>query len=218
MAFSHHDDGALDDLVLQRGDRQRSLPPVRLRYVRPARRKRPIAASMDPIVQSREPWLEFRLVVRPGHPVHAGGGLALSLHPDKTRVIEFGRFAAANREQRGQGKPETFKFLGFTFICGKSEGRTSGLVMRETGCSAGGLDHVTAKRPIPEPMRPISVHRWSPVGAANEGQPQFAASRMGVGPQGNHGSEKRCRRAIDEHLTWARAQQPVRHHAHRYHA
>ena len=45
---------------------------------------------------------------------------SLSLHPDKTRVIEFGRFAAANREQRGQGKPETFKFLGFTFICGKS--------------------------------------------------------------------------------------------------
>jgi group II intron reverse transcriptase/maturase len=45
---------------------------------------------------------------------------ALSLHPDKTRLIEFGRFAAANREQRGLGKPETFDFLGFTFICGKS--------------------------------------------------------------------------------------------------
>jgi len=45
---------------------------------------------------------------------------ALSLHPDKTRVIEFGRHAAANRGQRRQGKPETFKFLGFTFICAKS--------------------------------------------------------------------------------------------------
>ena len=45
---------------------------------------------------------------------------ALSLHPDKTRLIEFGRFAAANRARRGFGKPETFKFLGFTFICGKS--------------------------------------------------------------------------------------------------
>ena len=45
---------------------------------------------------------------------------ALSLHPDKTRLIEFGRFAAANRAQRGFGKPETFHFLGFTFICGKS--------------------------------------------------------------------------------------------------
>ena len=45
---------------------------------------------------------------------------ALSLHPDKTRLIEFGRFAAADRERRGLGKPETFDFLGFTFICGKS--------------------------------------------------------------------------------------------------
>ena len=45
---------------------------------------------------------------------------ALSLHPDKTRLIEFGRFAAANRERRGLGKPETFNFLGFTFISGKS--------------------------------------------------------------------------------------------------
>ena len=45
---------------------------------------------------------------------------ALSLHPGKTRLIEFGRFAAVSRDQRGLGKPETFNFLGFTFICGKS--------------------------------------------------------------------------------------------------
>ncbi|AYG60686.1 group II intron reverse transcriptase/maturase [Rhizobium jaguaris] len=45
---------------------------------------------------------------------------ALSLHPDKTRLIEFGRFAAVDRKKRGLGKPETFAFLGFTFICGKS--------------------------------------------------------------------------------------------------
>src|SRR5207245_2361069 len=45
---------------------------------------------------------------------------ALSLHSEKTRLIEFGRFAAANRKRRGLGKPETFDFLGFTFICGKS--------------------------------------------------------------------------------------------------
>jgi len=44
----------------------------------------------------------------------------LSLHRDKTRLIEFGRFAATNRGKRGLGKPETFSFLGFTFICGKS--------------------------------------------------------------------------------------------------
>jgi RNA-directed DNA polymerase len=45
---------------------------------------------------------------------------SLSLHPDKTRLIEFGRFAAARRAQRGLGKPETFKFLGFVFICGRT--------------------------------------------------------------------------------------------------
>jgi RNA-directed DNA polymerase len=45
---------------------------------------------------------------------------ALSLHPEKTRLIEFGRKAEENRKRRGLGKPETFNFLGFTFICGKS--------------------------------------------------------------------------------------------------
>jgi RNA-directed DNA polymerase len=45
---------------------------------------------------------------------------ALSLHPEKTRLIEFGRFAAERRKRRGLGKPETFNFLGFTFICGKT--------------------------------------------------------------------------------------------------
>ena len=44
----------------------------------------------------------------------------LELHPDKTRLIEFGRFAAERRERRGLRKPETFTFLGFTFICAKS--------------------------------------------------------------------------------------------------
>ena len=43
----------------------------------------------------------------------------LELHPDKTRRIEFGRFAEQNRKQRGEGKPETFDFLGFTHISGK---------------------------------------------------------------------------------------------------
>ncbi len=43
----------------------------------------------------------------------------LKLHPEKTRLIEFGYYAANNRKERGQGKPETFNFLGFTHICGK---------------------------------------------------------------------------------------------------
>jgi hypothetical protein len=45
----------------------------------------------------------------------------LELHPDKTRLIEFGRHAAQRRAERGLGKPETFDFLGFTHICAKSK-------------------------------------------------------------------------------------------------
>jgi group II intron reverse transcriptase/maturase len=44
----------------------------------------------------------------------------LELHPDKTRLIEFGRFATENRRRRGEGKPETFDFLGFTHYCAKT--------------------------------------------------------------------------------------------------
>jgi group II intron reverse transcriptase/maturase len=43
----------------------------------------------------------------------------LELHADKTRLIEFGRYAARNRQRRGEGKPETFTFLGFTHFCGQ---------------------------------------------------------------------------------------------------
>jgi len=46
----------------------------------------------------------------------------LELHGEKTRLIEFGRHAASNRQRRGEGKPETFNFLGFTHICGKTRG------------------------------------------------------------------------------------------------
>jgi hypothetical protein len=49
----------------------------------------------------------------------------LELHPEKTRLIEFGRFAARDRARRGDRKPETFTFLGFTHICGKR--RTTGM-------------------------------------------------------------------------------------------
>jgi group II intron reverse transcriptase/maturase len=45
---------------------------------------------------------------------------ALQLHPDKTRLIEFGRFAADTRKKKGLGRPETFDFLGFTHICRKN--------------------------------------------------------------------------------------------------
>jgi RNA-directed DNA polymerase len=82
---------------------------------------------------------------------------SLSLHPDKTRLIEFGRHAATDRKRRGLGKPETFNFLGFTMICGRSR-RGNFLIHRKTR-----RDRTTAKlkevkeglrrrmhRPVPE--------------------------------------------------------------------
>ena len=56
----------------------------------------------------------------------------LKLHPEKTRIIEFGRYAAINRKRRGQGKPETFNFLGFTHICGKTRSKGMFTVYRRT--------------------------------------------------------------------------------------
>src|SRR5580704_8189247 len=62
---------------------------------------------------------------------------ALELHPEKTRLIEFGRLAQVNRQQRGEGKPETFTFLGFTHYCATT--------------SKGHF--VTRRRTIPQRMR-----------------------------------------------------------------
>lgn len=56
----------------------------------------------------------------------------LELHPEKTRLIEFGRYAAERREKRGEGKPETFDFLGFTHICGKNHQTGHFQVYRKT--------------------------------------------------------------------------------------
>jgi hypothetical protein len=56
---------------------------------------------------------------------------ARTLHPDKTRLIQFGRRAAEERERAGLGKPETFDFLGFAHICGRSR-RGRFLLFRRT--------------------------------------------------------------------------------------
>jgi len=56
----------------------------------------------------------------------------LELHPEKTRLIEFGRFAAERRKRRGAGKPETFNFLGFTHICGTNYQTGKFTILRKT--------------------------------------------------------------------------------------
>ena len=56
----------------------------------------------------------------------------LELHPEKTRLIEFGRYAAERRRRRGERKPETFKFLGFTHICGTNHKTGYFVIHRKT--------------------------------------------------------------------------------------
>jgi RNA-directed DNA polymerase len=85
----------------------------------------------------------------------------LELHPDKTRLIEFGRFAVRERKRRGEGKPETFTFLGFTHFCGHLTSSGSFNVWR-----------ITAKKRMVAKLKVIKAelqhrkhHRTSEVGA-----------------------------------------------------
>lgn len=85
----------------------------------------------------------------------------LELHPDKTRLIQFGRFAANESKRGGRGKPETFNFLGFTHVCGKTRrGRFKVLRLTDRKRVRAKLQEIkTALRfrwhhPIPE------VGRW----------------------------------------------------------
>lgn len=85
----------------------------------------------------------------------------LELHPDKTRVLRFGRFAREDCEQRGQSKPETFEFLGFTHIAGRCRQgkfllirRTSGKKRRATQARIKQECKRRRHRPVPE------QHKW----------------------------------------------------------
>jgi len=60
------------------------------------------------------------------------GKFRLELHPKKTRLLEFGPYAAENRKRQGLGKPQTFDFLGFTHICGKKRSNGRFTVLRQT--------------------------------------------------------------------------------------
>ena len=84
------------------------------------------------------------------------GQFALELHGEKTRLLEFGRYAAERRHRRGLKKPETFNFLGFTFICGRSR-RGAFLLLRRTR-----RDRMRAKlREVKEDLR-RHMHRPIP--------------------------------------------------------
>lgn len=71
----------------------------------------------------------------------------LELHPEKTRLIEFGRFAATDRQRRGVGKPETFDFLGFTHCCGTR--RDGGFTVKRKSMVKAGEDETQGGQESP---------------------------------------------------------------------
>jgi hypothetical protein len=135
---------------------------------------------------------------------------SLSLHPDKTRLIEFGRHAAPNREKRGLGKPETFKFLGFVLICGKSR-RGGFLIKRKSR-----RDRMRAKlQEIKEGLRqrwhlPIpETGQWlGPIVAGYFAYHAVPTNSAAIGAFRSYVTvlwyRRLCRRSQKAQLTWSR--------------
>jgi len=135
---------------------------------------------------------------------------SLSLHPEKTRLIEFGRHAATNRVRRRLGKPETFKFLGFVLICGKSRnGRF--LVTRKSRRDRMRTTLRTIKKelrqrmhqPIPETGRWLGqvVNGYFAYHAVPTNGPALSALRYHVTVLWHR---QLCRRSQRARLTWDR--------------
>jgi RNA-directed DNA polymerase len=124
------------------------------------------------------------------------GQFGLTLHPDKTRLLEFGRYAAQNREERGQGKPETFQFLGFVHSCGRT-GKGEFTVHRHTAA-----DRLRAK--LKDVKAELRQRRHDPVpevglwlGSVVRGHCQY------YGIPGNWRAIRRFRDEVSRH--WHRA-------------
>ena len=143
----------------------------------------------------------------------------LTLHPDKTRLIEFGRFAERARQGRGEGKPETFDFLGFTHSCGKTR-RGKFTVLRQTMRRRWQAKlkavKVELRRRLHEPIPVVGAYLRSVVGGHMQyyGVPMNGSSlgafHQAIGrlwwralmrrSQGHHLSWERMRRYIDRWL------------------
>ena len=127
----------------------------------------------------------------------------LELHPEKTRLLEFGPFATANRKRSGRGKPETFNFLGFTHACGKTrKGRfvVLRLTMRKR-MQAKLREIKDALRwrwhdPVPEVGKWLGIdHPWAP--QLLRGAPELRGHR-GLSPPGHLPLEARSQPAQPE--------------------
>jgi group II intron reverse transcriptase/maturase len=156
------------------------------------------------------------------------GQFGLKLHPDKTRLIEFGRFARENRRRRGQGKPQTFDFLGFTHCCGKTRAGKF-MVLRLTSAKRlrAKLQAVKLElrrrmhHPIAEQgqyLRAVVAGHGRYFGVPDNGA-RLSVFRFQVGRLWHR---TLCRRSQAKHLSWRRMRRlivhwlPVPHICHPY--
>ena len=141
----------------------------------------------------------------------------LALHETKTRLIEFGRFARENRRRRGQGKPQTFDFLGFTHCCGKTR-KGKFMVLRVTSGKRLRAKLLAVKTELRKRMhRPIAEQgQYLRAVVAGHGRyfavpcngARVSAFRFQVGRLWHR---TLCRRSQAKHLSWKRMHKIVAH-------
>ena len=141
----------------------------------------------------------------------------LALHESKTRLIEFGRFAQRDRSRRGQGKPETFDFLGFTHCCGKSS-KGKFMVLRITSAKRLRAKLHAVKDELRRRMhRPIAEQGQYLRAVVTGHARYFAVPRNGARVQVFRLQVARlwhrtlCRRSQAKHLSWKRMYRIVDH-------
>lgn len=141
----------------------------------------------------------------------------LALHESKTRLIEFGRFARENRSRRGQGKPETFDFLGFTHCCGKSS-KGKFMVLRLTSAKRLRAKLHAVKDELRKRMHRPIAEQGKYLRAVVSGHARyFAVPCNGARVQvfrfqvGRLWHRTLCRRSQAKHLSWKRMHRIVNH-------
>jgi RNA-directed DNA polymerase len=145
------------------------------------------------------------------------GQFGLKLHPDKTRLIEFGRFARDNRRRRGQGKPDTFDFLGFTHCCAKTR-RGGFMVSRLTSAKRMRAKLLAVKTELRRRMHRPVAEQGQYLRAVVAGHARyFAVPCNGARVQafrfevGRLWHRTLCRRSQAKSLSWKRMHKIVTH-------
>jgi RNA-directed DNA polymerase len=141
----------------------------------------------------------------------------LTLHENKTRLIEFGRFARENRRRRGQSKPETFDFLGFTHCCGKTR-KGKFMVLRITSAKRLRTKLHAVKNELRRRMHRSIAEQGQYLRAVVAGHTRYFGvpnngARIGIFrlQVSRLWHRTLCRRSQAKHLSWTRMHKIVTH-------